>query len=64
MCCQKKMVLIQQKPLPEKEVSRLCLRALYSINYRYMKLTEEIKAIDNYDYVYKEMRQEDFEKWR
>ena len=46
--------------LPEKEVSRLCLRALYSINYRYMKLTEEIKAIDNYDYVYKEMRQEDF----
>jgi len=46
--------------LSNKEISRLCLRSLYSINYRYMKLTEEIKAIDNFDYAYKEMRQTDF----
>lgn len=53
-------VYLKETKLSEKEVARLCLRALYSINYRYMKLTEEIKAIDNYDYVYKEMQQEDF----
>ena len=46
--------------LSKKEISRLCLRSLYSINYRYMKLTEEIKAIDNFDYVYKAMSQTDF----
>jgi hypothetical protein len=46
--------------LSKKEVARLCLRSLYSINYRYMKLTEEIKAIDNFDYVYREIQQADF----
>jgi hypothetical protein len=46
--------------LPQKEVIRLCLRTLYSINYRHMKLTDEIKAINNYDYVFKAIENNDF----
>lgn len=46
--------------LSKKDIARLCLRCLYAINYRHMKLTNEIKAVNAFDYVFRDIKNIDF----
>ncbi len=39
--------------MPPEEIVRKCLRTIYTINFRYMQLTEQIQADDPYEYHFK-----------
>jgi hypothetical protein len=41
--------------LSPQEIVRKCLRAIYSINFRYMQCTEQIQADDPYEYRFKSL---------